>query len=219
MNRYITPNKRVVEFGSGAGFSATYLATNDLVLTDIEIRPWIDLVADATTPPFRPESIDIIICNQVLHHIPSPARFFESAETVLRPGGFILINEPETSFLLRLVLRVMRHEGWSYDVDPFDRDELCVDGDDPWGGNAAVANLLFSNPAEFEAKFPQFSVVENALTECFIFLLSGGVSTTTLSVPLPNRARPLLKWLDRALIGALPGVFALGRRVALEKRV
>jgi len=217
MERYLRPDSCVVEFGAGAGLAQMYLNYPGLLLSDVEPRPWLDLVADALVPPFRPKSLDAVVCNQVLHHIATPARFLEAAAEVIKPGGYLLINEPETSLLLRAILRVMQHEGWSYDVDPFDAEAVCVDGADPWSGNAAIAQVLFADPAKFEAHFPAFRVVENSLCECLVFLLSGGVSSKTFTVPMPRSVVMLLKHIDDGLVGILPGVFALGRRIALQR--
>ena len=217
MNAFFPSDATIVEFGAGAGFTQEYIRAPGRLMSDIEFRPWLDLVADATDPPFAEASVDVVICNQVLHHMALPGRFLETAAHVLRPGGHLLLNEPETSLAMRAILRLMRHEGWSYEVDPFDSTAICVDADNPWSGNDAVSQILFSDPARFEATFPMFKIVENSLTECLIFLFSGGVSSKTFTVPLPRFALSLIKGIDFGLVGLFPQLFALGRRVALQR--
>jgi arsenite methyltransferase len=41
--------------------------------------------------PFRPESFDVISCDQVLHHTPDPPENFRRLIKLLRPGGRILL--------------------------------------------------------------------------------------------------------------------------------
>jgi SAM-dependent methyltransferase len=43
-------------------------------------------------PPFRDDSIDVVICNGVLHHTGDPRKGFDALLRILRPGGYILIG-------------------------------------------------------------------------------------------------------------------------------
>jgi SAM-dependent methyltransferase len=217
MKDYLRPDSNIVEFGSGAGYTRHFIDHKGLIVTDVVAHQWIDVVADAHLPPFSPDSVDCVICNQVLHHFSKPSVFLDKIAEIIRPGGYLLINEPESSFLLRLILRSLRHEGWSYEIDPFDRESICVEADNPWSGNAAIANVLFSDPSKFETLFPRYRIERNELCEFLVFLLSGGVTAKTLTLPLPKTAINLASWLDRALIFLFPSVFALGRRVALQR--
>lgn len=217
MKDYIKPGSTIVEFGSGAGYTPNFIDYAGLIMTDVIPHPWIDVVVDAHLPPFSPKSIDMVICNQVLHHFAKPSIFFDKIGEIIRPGGYLLINEPESSFVLRLILRLLRHEGWSYEVDPFNREEICVEENNPWSGNAAIANLLFSNPSKFEMSFPQYKIERNELCEFLLFLLSGGVTAKTFALPLPRATIKFASFVDRALINVVPSVFALGRRVALRR--
>jgi len=217
MKDYFQPDSRIVEFGSGAGYTRHFIDHDGLIVTDIVAHEWIDAVADAHFPPFSRGSVDCVICNQVLHHFATPSIFLDKISEIIRPGGFLLINEPESSFLLRLILRVMKHEGWSYQIDPFDREAICVDADNPWSGNAAIANVLFSDASKFEEFFPQYKILRNEFCEVLIFLLSGGVTAKTFTIPLPKAILRLIGLVDRALVFLFPSIFALGRRVVLQR--
>lgn len=46
---------------------------------------------DLQSPPIDPESVDVVILSQALHHAEDPAAAIRSAHTILRPGGQILI--------------------------------------------------------------------------------------------------------------------------------
>lgn len=52
----------------------------------------LDVVADATAIPLAGASVDLIVCKQVLEHIPEPVRLLEEVRRVLHPGGRILLS-------------------------------------------------------------------------------------------------------------------------------
>jgi len=216
MNDWLTPNSRIAEFGTGAGFSRLYL-NQPVILTDVFANRWLDVSMDAVRMAFAAESLDAIMISNALHHFSAPARFLVEADRVLKPGGTILINESYASLLLRLILRVTRHEGYSYDVDVFDHEAIANDPNDPWSGNNAISNLLFGSKEQFRRRFEQLEIVLDEPCECLSFLASGGV---TSKVRVPELSGPVLNWIaaiDRLLVGAAPGLFALSRRVVLKK--
>ncbi|MBI1273765.1 MAG: methyltransferase domain-containing protein [Alphaproteobacteria bacterium] len=218
MNNYIKPGGKVVELGAGAGLAREYIRNGTLILTDAEPRPWIDEVVDALNPPYPPESLDAVICSHMIHHLAYPIAFFRRLASAIKPGGYILIQEINTSFLLRLMLYVTRHEGWSYEHDAFDENTPANRADDPWSANCAIPEMLFRDAARFEAQVPQFSVVKNEVNECFIFPLSGGVVVQTRTINLPRWALRCVDALDHALIAIVPGIFGCGRSVVLRRR-
>ena len=118
----------------------------------------------------------------------------------------------------RTLLRLMRHEGWSYDVDVFDDNSVTNDPADPWSANCAIPQLLFSDPARFEREMPGLKILRKELTECLIFPLSGGVTAKIPMIQFPRWVLRALDRVDRALIRALPEVFALGIRVVIQRK-
>ncbi len=219
MNEYVEGKESVVELGAGLGLSREFIRNKNLLLTDLTPYPWIDRPVDATALPFADESVDAFLCSHLIHHLDSPLTFLADVRRRLKPGGVLVIQELESSVLMRVLQRVMRNEGWSYRVDVFDAHASCRPrSDDPWVANTAVPSLLFASKAEFEAKVPGFELVRNELCEGLIFPLSGGVLAKVPVPPLPRPVLRLVAAFDRALIALLPGVFALGRRVVLRKR-
>ena len=93
---------------------APTLRRMDLILADYELHPWAGLEVNAMNLPFEDGTVDGFICSHVIHHLCSPASFLRAASAKLRPGGRIIIQEIHTSYLMRLLLRLMRHEGSSY---------------------------------------------------------------------------------------------------------
>jgi ubiquinone/menaquinone biosynthesis C-methylase UbiE/DNA-binding transcriptional ArsR family regulator len=48
-------------------------------------------LGDLENPPLEPDSVDLVILSQALHHAHQPSRAVESAYRILRPGGQIMI--------------------------------------------------------------------------------------------------------------------------------
>ena len=219
MQPYLVGKEDVYELGAGAGFSKIFLVgeTNALKLTDFVKYDWIDQRVDALNLPFDSESVDVLICSHMIHHLANPMEFFDGVRRVLKKDGVLLISEINTSFVMRVLLRVMRHEGWSYEKDVFDRQELANDPVDPWSANCAIPELLFGNVEKFEKNQPGLKVERNELCEGMIFPLSGGVIAKTKTVNLPRPALQGVSFLDSILIKLFPKIFALGRRVVIRK--
>jgi SAM-dependent methyltransferase len=217
MGGYLTDRDVIVELGCGAGLSKHFIGNERIVLTDVETREWVDRVVDAMAPDFADGSVDAFVCSHMIHHLYSPVRFFEGVRRKLKLGGLILIQEINTSLLMRVLLRIMRHEGWSYDVDVFDPDATANDRRDPWSANCAIPELLFSDAHAFEAKVDGFEIVENELNEFLLFPLSGGVVAKTWAPELPQWLLRGVTAFDKVAVGLLPSLCAFGRSVVLRR--
>src|SRR5438552_10356585 len=55
-------------------------------LKNLEFR-----LGDLQNPPIEPQSVDLVILSQALHHAEEPARAVNAAHRILRPGGQILV--------------------------------------------------------------------------------------------------------------------------------
>jgi SAM-dependent methyltransferase len=207
-----------VELGCGQGYGKDVLQARSYLLTDYAEHEWLDVkLVDALATPFADAQFDFVIASNMIHHVPYPPRFFAEVRRILRPGGKLLVQDVNCSLLMRVMLHLMRIEGYSYDVDVFDDRQPVNDPDDLWSGNNAVPNLLFDDPATFHAETPAFRIVEQGFSEVLVYLASGGVTAKTFFVPLP---RPLLRGLklaDDLVCGLAPRVFALQRRAVLQR--
>ena len=65
-------------------FGATKAKKNGL--KNLEFR-----LGDLENPPIDPQSVDLVILSQALHHAQDPAQAIRSAHTLLRPGGHVWI--------------------------------------------------------------------------------------------------------------------------------
>lgn len=217
MNKYLRSKKVVYELGCGCGFSKEFITNKKLKLTDIILNEWVDLKIDVLNLNFEAESVDAFICSHMIHHVANPFRFLKDAYKCLKPGGLIIISDVNTSIFYRIVLMIMRHEGWSYNVNPFSKSEICNDPLDPWSANCAIPQILFKDKKVFEHKFPGFTIIHKKLTEFFILGISGGVIAKTKTKNLNINILKILHFIDTLLIKILPIFFPMGMEVVLQK--
>jgi len=217
MNDYIKPGDRGVEVGAAHGLSKLFIKDAHMLLTDFEKHPWIDMQVDALRMPFKDASFDYIVSSNMIHHLAHPAVFFEECARVLKPRGRLLINEINASLAMRCALRLMRHEGYSFDVDIFDPNVAYSNPNDPWSANCAIPNLLFDDVEKFERALPYFKMAYHHYSEFFTFALSGGVTAKTRTVQLPRGILKMIDALDDALIALCPHIFPLQRKIVLER--
>lgn len=219
MNDFIKDEDEGIEVGCGAGFSREYIKAKSYLLTDFADHEWIDMPnVDALNVPFRDCSLNFVVSSNMIHHVPYPLNFFDEMYRVLRPGGRLVIQEINASLITRLVLRMMRHEGYDTTINVFDRKLVCTDPDDLWSANCAIPNLLFDDENTFNAHVPGFEIIHRNYGECFIFLNSGGVIAKTFFVPLPVWALSWLKVVDDFLAKFFKNIFAMQRQIVLRKR-
>jgi SAM-dependent methyltransferase len=218
MQRYLGPTTYAVELGCGAGFSEMFLRAGTLELTDTEPRPWVRRVVDAHALPYADASVDVIIVNNVIHHLAYPDRFFREAARVLRRGGHVLVQECDASLTTRLALRLTGHEGYDLGVDPFDASTPCNDPADPWSANCALPNLLFDDLERVRSHYPEFETSDARRSEFLIHFNCGGVTATAPYLPLPEAALRVLDAIDGILVRLAPDIFASQRRIVLRRR-
>ncbi len=214
MNEYITATERGIEIGCGTGLSKLFVR-GDYLLTDVNKNSWVDMVVDALEMPFQDSSFDFIIVSNVIHHLATPAKFFRECSRVLKKGGRLIIQDIYGSLLMRALLRVMRHEGYSFDVDVFADDVICNDPRDPWSANCLIPRMLFDSDHAFQQHFT-FDVIHKGFTECVIFPLSGGVIAKTPTINLPRSILLMIDILDRLLIIASKDTLALQIQVVAK---
>lgn len=218
MNEYLNGLNAVIELGCGAGFSKFYIENKNLILTDVSNQPWVDKWVDALDLPFADESVDAFLLSHMLHHVSHPKSFLMNLSKKLKKNGIIVIQDVYTGALMRFLLLLMKHEGWSYDVEIFDETAAVNNPDDPWSANCAIPDLLFSDTEKFEKNFPELKVSKLEKNECLLFPLSGGVISKTIMIPLPVFVLKIIAKIDSVLVKLAPSFFAMGISVVLTKR-
>jgi len=88
--------------------------------TDMDFR----LLADVGKLPFKKNTFDLIICRNVVEHLPDPISVFSEFRMVLRPQGVILIRTPNLfnpiiflSYILPLNIRIWIKKNIFHDTD------------------------------------------------------------------------------------------------------
>ncbi len=219
MNKYINRKKIIIELGSGNGCIKKIIDNKKIILTDIIKYPWIDKKVDMLKINLEKKylkKVDVFIINHSLHHCANPALTLKKMSRYLKKNGYVLINEPETSFFLKFIQIVLDDESWSLKSKVFDNKSI-FNPKSPWISNTAIAQLLFKNDKKFQKYFPQYKIVENKLSEFLIFLNSGGVNSSFFHIKLNNFFLKIINIIDEILIFFLPNIFALNRTIVLKK--
>ena len=218
MNDFIEKKDIGIEVGAGTGVSKEFIKSENFKITDFANNPWLDLkMIDALDTKIESGSLDYVISSNMIHHVPYPTLFFEEINRILKPGGKLIIQEINCSRSMRFLLKLMRHEGYDFTINVFDRDLICTDPEDLWSANCAIPNLLFDNLENFKKNIPTFNVIYTGYSEFFLFINSGGVISKTKYMPLPIAVLKIIKLLDTFLLKISPSFFALQRQVVLEK--
>jgi len=216
MNKYIKENNKGIELGRGTGIGALHIKSKHFELTDVLKNEWVTQIVDAHQMPFENSSLDFIITNNVIHHLSKPIVFLNECSRVLRKEGKLLIQETHLSLFMRILINIVRHEGYSYNVDAFDSEAICNDPNDPWSANLALADLLFGDSKLFAEKVKYLKIDSKKYTEFFIWPLSGGVAHI---IPVPNINRKLLElinFLDKIIISISKNIFPLQIQIVLS---
>ncbi len=220
MKKYISRKKIVVELGSGNGCIEKILEGKKIILTDIVKYPWINKKVDMLKINLGKKyykKVDIFIINHSLHHCSNPYLALSKMSKYLKTNGYILINEPETSFFLKFIQILLDDESWSLEAKIFNKKNI-FNPKSPWISNTAVAQLLFKDRKKFEKHFPQFKIKKNILTEFLIFLNSGGVNSSFFHIKLSEFFLKIVDKIDNLLIYFFPSIFALNRTTVLQKK-
>jgi 2-polyprenyl-3-methyl-5-hydroxy-6-metoxy-1,4-benzoquinol methylase len=104
-------NKKVLDIGSGFGNAALNLAKRGANVTSIDISPELMKgckyranktaltvnfqLMDACKLEFEDNSFDIILGFRTIHHLQNIEEFYYEALRCLKPGGFVLLVEPQ----------------------------------------------------------------------------------------------------------------------------
>lgn len=187
---YIVPGR---SFEVGAGSADMPSLWPGLLTSDVVATPFIDLVADAMRLPLADASFSNLLVIDLIHHLADPHRFFTEAERVLRPGGRLLAIEPYITPVSWLGYRLLHHEDiW------FGGYQKSRDKSDPWEGNLAVPNLIFSRErAYWQEIHPNLRIIRLQQFGLLDFQLAGGFKSWTL-LPSPRLYDAALR-LDRTL--------------------
>jgi SAM-dependent methyltransferase len=220
MNNFIDKKDTGLEVGSGAGFTRFFIKNENFKMSDISEDSHLDFKnIDAQSTGFTDSSFDYVIASNMIHHIPYPIKFFKEMNRILKKNGKLIIFESYCSLVFQIATILMKHEGYDFTLDVWDEKKPKSDEHDAWAGNIAVPHLIFDDKKKFNDNLGGlFSLEYEKLTECLIFLNSGGVTSKTFYVPMPEVFLKSLHLIDKFLIKFFPNTFCMGRRIVLKKK-
>ncbi|TAH24858.1 MAG: class I SAM-dependent methyltransferase [Cytophagales bacterium] len=102
INKTIQPKQTVFDAGAGDGHWRKNLPKDikyismDLGVGDVNVDySHLDIKGDLRQIPLEDNSIDVIICIQVLEHLPEPWLVLKEFQRILKKGGFIYASCPQ----------------------------------------------------------------------------------------------------------------------------
>ena len=212
MGRFLVAGPSL-EIGSGIGVARDYFP--GLVTSDVVATPFVDRAVSAYEIPGG--GWGNILAMDVLHHLPEPLRFFESAARALAPGGRIILAEPAGTAWGRIFYRWFHHEPClPAEVRPPFRFTAAADGQ---FANMGMAQALFGRAASplvaAELGKSGLQVVRVRYRDLFAYPATGGFSRSAL---LPAGGLRVVLAAERLLPQVLLRFLALRMIVVLEKK-
>ncbi len=127
----------IVEIGAGPGVDAIDIASSDRSVIALDLSREalrlmksktdglcvIPVLADALALPFKDNSVDLIYHQGVMEHFRDPGSFLAQQKSVLRKGGFLIADVPQTFTLYTIKKRwaIFRNKwfaGWETQISP-----------------------------------------------------------------------------------------------------
>jgi|TARA_B110000977_G_scaffold103300_1_gene134829 SAM-dependent methyltransferase len=205
----------ILEVGSGIAVSRgffTHLVTSDIVKT-----AYVDCAMSAYDLEPRADGLwPNIFAVDVLHHLKQPMRFFESAASVLRPGGRLILTEPAATFGGRLFYSLFHHEPTCPHLirAPYEFKSNTEDGG--FANMGMGVGLFRDHRPMLDEQLAMMGLrcVEVKFRDVFAYPLTGGYSKPQL---LPTIALRALLKLEKYLPQFVYRWFGLRMMITLEK--
>jgi SAM-dependent methyltransferase len=202
----------MLEIGGGSGNLKERLP--HVIASDVQLAPWLDLVADAQKLPFSDGALSNVVMVDVLHHIEYPLVFFREAERALRPGGRIVMVEPAITPGSTLFYRLLHEEPVDMSADPLAVDEPRPDRS-PYESNQAIPTLIATRHRDrFHKVMPGLRIADVRWFSLAVYPLSGGFKSWSF---LTREMAELGLKLERRLERALGRVAGFRMMVVIEK--
>ena len=209
----LTNCDRVLEIGTGAGFSKIFIK-KEFISSDIAKNEWIDECFSAEKIPHKSSSLDAVFTTDTILHLDDPVNFFKEVERILKPSGLFIIQEINLSLVHKILIKTLNHCAYNYKKNLYlEKNELEMS---PFSANAANLDLILSNNKQFNTEF-SFEKKIDTKNEFLIYLLSGGITAKYPYINFPRFLLVLIDFLDKILLYFLPNIFALSRNIVFRK--
>lgn len=159
----------------------------------------------------RKNSLDAVLCRDVLWRLKDPSAFFEQVLMALKPGGRVALLEPGITPMSWLCYSLGPNARMAFDIDPLASDQRPCP-------NQALPSVLFTrleHKIAFQERFPAFRTVE----QCWLNMLAGPLSDirSGFSV-IPEGAVDNILKLEDSISPFLARWLSFRLFVVLEKR-
>jgi SAM-dependent methyltransferase len=98
---HLPAGSRVLDVGAGVGQYRPLFAACDYRAHDFGQEPLtvghytpLDYESDVLSIPVPDASFDVVLCTEVLEHVPEPIKAVQEMARILRPGGLMLLTAP-----------------------------------------------------------------------------------------------------------------------------
>lgn len=81
---------RTLDLGAQTGPYAAHFPRR--VGVDLRSGPGVQVIGDALALGFKDSSFDVVLCTEMLEHVPEPQRAIDEMRRVLKPGGLLLLT-------------------------------------------------------------------------------------------------------------------------------
>lgn len=183
----------------GSGIASIKEVLPDCVTSDLFPNPWLDRTENAYALSYRDRTLANLILFDVFHHLEFPGEAMNEFRRVLKPGGRLLIFEPDMSPLGRVVYGLLHPEplGYGHDVR-----WLAPDGkrEERYFAAQAQATRVFLG-RERRAWESEWNLVKCRRLVSMQYFASGGFKKNS---PVPAFLSGPLEQLDRSLGFAAP---------------
>jgi SAM-dependent methyltransferase len=88
------PGSLVLDAGSGGGPYRSCFAQHRYESADFENAPGVDYVCDLARTPIQADRYDLVVCTQVLEHVPNPGMVLSELYRLLKPGAQLWLSTP-----------------------------------------------------------------------------------------------------------------------------
>jgi ubiquinone/menaquinone biosynthesis C-methylase UbiE len=105
----------------------------------LQMQNWdtlkIDIVSDITEIPVPNESFDVILCSEVLEHVPDPVSVIKEFARILRPEGILIITAPFcslTHFAPYYFVTGLSRYWYQYHLNKMDFEMIDIQANGDW---------------------------------------------------------------------------------------